>query len=104
MSILPLNQDITYWTIASSNSNNVITWNAGIAIKGRWVRKDGVVKGLKGKDQKTEFVAYSTILIPKRSMIVLENQNLVATPPDGSRELVQSIENPSMTNLIKYLF
>lgn len=103
MSLLPLTQDITYWSIATVDQNMVITWNVGVAIKGRWVKKDGIVKDKNGKDQKTEFIVYADVIIPKRSMVTLDNKNGVALPPDGAREVVANVDNSSLSTLIKHV-
>ena len=103
MSLLPLTQDITYWTIASVDGNMVITWNVGIAIRGRWVKKDGIVRDKNGKEQKTEFIVYAEVTIPKRSMVTLDKQNGVALPPDGAREMIANFDNSSLSNLIKHV-
>jgi hypothetical protein len=103
MSLLPLTQIATYWTINSVDGNNTKTWNAGIALKVRWVIEDGVIKDERGNDQKTEWIVYATTLIPKRSMVVLEDLDGTLTPPDGARELVDNVNNPSLTNLKKHV-
>lgn len=103
MSLLPLTQVVTYWTINSVDGNNTKTWNAGIVLKSRWVKQDGVIKDPQGNDQNTEWIIYSTTLIPKRSMVVLEDLDGVLTPPQNARELFDNINNPSLTNLKKHV-
>lgn len=103
MSLLKMKQKITYWTVADSDVNSSLSWNAGITIKARWVRKDGIITDDKGNDRKTEFIVYAKVLIPKRSMVVLEDQEGVAEPPDGARKIMGLIDNPSMTKIIKHV-
>lgn len=103
MNLLPLTQDITYWTITGVDGNNSPTWAAGVKIKSRWVRKDGIFTDSNGDSHKVEFSIYTAVLIPKRSMVVLEDQNGVAAPIAGAREVMTTIENPSLTSLIKHV-
>ena len=93
-------QDITYWIRGDNDGNNAITWNPAITIGARWVRKDGIATDEFGRDQKTTHVVYTTTLIPKRSMIFL---GVVkdATPTEGSRTVLDTFENPSMTDEVK---
>ena len=101
--MLPMRQKITYWTMSNSDADSSQEWNAGVTIKTRWVKKDGIITDDKGNDKKTQYIIYAKSLIPKRSMVVLEDQEGVATPPDGARKMLGTIENPSMTNLIKHV-
>ncbi len=98
MSSFDLPQKVTYWT-GKADGNGTITWNAGIAVDARFMRKDGVVRTIKGDDQITTHIIYSETLIPKRALVVLEDQDKVAVPPDGAREILDNIDNSSAIDL-----
>ena len=102
MSLLPLTQDVTFWATNGSDANGDPIYKPPSSIKARWVRKDGVFTDNKGNDHKTEYAIYATVYIPKRSMVVLAI-DVSLTPINGSRLVFSSIENPSMTNLKKYV-
>jgi len=101
MSLLPLTQDVTFWTAGASDVNGSPSFSAPVSIKARWARKDGIATDDKGDDQKTEFVIYATVLIPKRARVVL-GVDVSATPPSGSRIVMSNVDNPSLTNLIQH--
>ncbi len=98
MSNFRSDQDVTYWSIASTDDNGDPTFNVGINIKARWTRKDGVFTDDKGDDHKFSFVIHSDILIPKRSLVVLEDQNGVAAPITGAKKVIDTSENPGMSD------
>ena len=91
-------QNITYWASAGSDQYGGLSYDAPITIKGTWIKKDGVVDDQQGTSQKTEYVIYSATLIPKRSRVVL-GTSLDATPPDGSRKIMDNLDNPTNTNI-----
>lgn len=103
MSMLPLNQAVTYWSVASVDSAGDPTYDIGVLLPCRWVQKDGLVTNNQGDDQKTEYIVYTECLIPKRSLAVLEDLENVATPPDGARKIMGITNNPSMSTLIKHV-
>lgn len=103
MTLLPLTQVITYWPQTSSDKNGDPTFGAGVSTSARWVRKEGKVTDAKGNEINTEFVIYTTVSIPRLSMAVLEDQDAVADPIDGARIMIMATDNPSLTNLIKYV-
>lgn len=98
MSNFRSDQDVTYWSIASTDNNGDPTFNVGINLKARWTRKDGVFTDNKGDDHKFSFVIHSDTLIPKRSLVVLENQNGVAIPITGAKKVIDTSENPGMSD------
>lgn len=98
MSLIRLTQDITYWTSAGSDSNGGLSYNSPVTVKGKWVKKDGLVTNEQGDNQKTEFIIYSKTLIPKRSMVVL-GVDTSATPSNGARMIESNIDNPSITKV-----
>ena len=71
MTSFSLPQTITYWTSSGIDANGDPSWNAPVNVAARWMRKDGIITGEKGTDQKFEYIVYSETLIPKRSMVVL---------------------------------
>ena len=98
MSNFRSDQDVTYWSPASVNDNGDPTFNVGINVKARWTRKDGIFTDEKGDDHKVSFVIHSDTLIPKRSLLVLEDQNGVTTPPKGARKVIDTSENIGMSD------
>ena len=104
MTLLPLTQDITYWTVATRDGRNNTTYNVGIKIKGRWVRRDGIVRDVKGKDRKASFIVYSTILIPRGAFVALGDfEGQALTADKETREVIDHIENTSLSDLIKHV-
>ena len=103
VSLFSLPQDVTYWGIASVDVNGDPTFNAGIKVKARFKEKDGIFTDEQGDDHKVEFLVYSETLIPKRSMIVLEDKDGVATPTKGARIVRNAISNKSMSTLKKMI-
>lgn len=96
MSLIKLNQDITYWTSAGSDKYGALSYASPVTVQGKWIRQDGLITDLPGDDQKTEFIIYSKTLIPKRSMVLL-GTSVSATPITGSREIMDLIVNTSLT-------
>jgi len=105
MSGFRLPQTITYWSPSTVDGNGAVTYAPGIAVKARWIRKDGTVTDEKGLDQKSTHVVYSRTLIPKRAKISLSSLDLSsdANPPAGTREVIDTVENPSMTDMFKMM-
>lgn len=101
MGAVTLNQDVTYWVAGAADVNGSPTFAAAVTVKGRWARKDGIATDENGNDQKTELVIYTAVLIPKRSRIVL-GVDVSATPPAGSRIIMDISDNPSMTDLVRH--
>lgn len=98
MSNFRSDQDVTYWSIANSDVNGDPTYNVGVNIQARWTKKDGIFTDEKGDDHKFSFVIHSDILIPKRSMIVLEDQDGIATPVTGAKKVIDTSVNPGMSD------
>ena len=101
MSNFNLSQKITHWNPTSVDKNGAVTYAVGVAVDARWLRKDGIARDESGTDQKTTHVVYARVLIPKRAKIALSDLNGTPTPPDNSRVVIDTIENPSMTDMIK---
>jgi len=91
-------QDVTYWSVASSDNNGDPTFNTGIRIDARWAEEDGIFTDDKGDDHKFSFVIHSDTLIPKRSLVVLEDQDGVSAPPVGAKKVIDTSENPGMSD------
>jgi len=102
MNLLPLTQDVTFWAVLDSDKNGDPTYKAPVSIKARFVEKDGIFTDENGNDHKTEFIIYSTTLIPKRSMVVLVI-DVSAAPIEGSRIVFTNVNNPSLTSLKKHV-
>ena len=98
MSNFRSDQDVTYWTADSVDDNGDPTFNAGIRVDARWTRKDGVTTDEKGDDVKFSFVIHSDTLIPKRSLLVLEDLDGQAEPPAGARKVIDTSENIGMSD------
>ena len=98
MSNFRSDQDVTFWTIATVDDNGDPTYNAGVNIKARFATKDGIFTDKKGDDHKVSFVIHADTLIPKRSLLVLEDQDGVSTPPAGARKVIDAIENIGMND------
>ena len=94
-----LSQKITYWSVASVNSNSEKTWNTPVTVSARYALKDGVFVNDRGESQKTMWVIYTTLEIPKRSLIVL-GTDTATTPTDGARMMMDNKSNPSFINLV----
>lgn len=105
MSGFSLPQTITYWLPLRVDGDGVVTYFPGVAIAARWIRKDGTTTDEKGTEQKTTHVVYSRTLIPKRAKVSLSALDLDgdANPPAGTREVIASSENPSMTDMFRML-
>lgn len=105
MTSFSLPQMITYWTSSGIDANGDPSWNAPVNVAARWMRKDGIITGEKGTDQKFEYIVYSETLIPKRSMVVLAelvvDDDGNATPTDAAKVVLATTDNPSYTNLVK---
>lgn len=98
MSLIRLNQDITFWASLGSDANSTTTYAAPVTVKGKWTKKDGVFTNQQGDSQKTTFIILSKTLIPKRSMVVL-GEDISATPSNGARKIESLIDNPSITKI-----
>ena len=98
MSNFRSDQDVTYWSVASTDNNGDPTYNAGINIAARWKKEDGTFTDDKGDDHKFSFVIHSDTLIPKRSLVVLEDQDGVAAPISGAKKVIDTKENPGMND------
>lgn len=103
MSNFSLPQSVTYWKPSAVDGNGDPTFAAGVAVAARWARKDGVFTDSKGDDHKTQYIIYADTVIPKRSIVALEDLDGVATPPDGARKIFHNIESPSCIDLVKHL-
>lgn len=101
MSWLGLPQTVTYWEQTDTDVNGDKSYNAGVAVSARWKEHDGIVTDERGEEQKTTHIVYTETNIPKRSMLVLEDQNGVALPLDGAREVMDVKYNPSMDTLYR---
>jgi hypothetical protein len=96
-----LPQTVTYWLQSATDGNGDASYSAGVAVKARWKTMDGIFTDENGDDHKITNVVYSETLIPKRSMVALEDLDGQATPSDNSREVLNVIDNPSMNTLNK---
>lgn len=103
MTMIPLTQEATYWTVASVDGNGTKTYSAATLVPCRWVEKDGIVRNENGEDQKTEFRLYAETEIPKRSLVVFTDASELPSPPDTAREVIELKNNPSMTSLKLHL-
>ena len=101
MTSLPLTQSVTYWAPTGTDGDGTITYAAGVTVPARWVRKDGIVPGAQGNDQKTELVVYATAAIPERSLVTLDGVG-GATPPATARRVLSEVYNPSISNLRRF--
>ena len=95
-----LTQKVTYWPTTGTNEDSEKTWGAPVTIDARYAEKDGVMINDKGEEQKTMWIIYSRIEIPKRSLVVL-GENTSATPIDSARLMPDNKSNSSFTNMIK---
>jgi len=89
-----LDQKVTYWTTGGSDSNGSQTFNSPVTVSAKYALKDGVFTNDRGESQKTMWVIYTTLEIPKRSLIVL-GTDTATTPTDGARMMMDNKSNPS---------
>lgn len=101
MSSIRLPQKVTYWNPLTVDTNGDIAYSVGVAVAARWVKKDGLVRGVDGEDQKTTHVVYAKTLIPKRAQISLSDLNGQALPAEDAREVIDNVDNRSMSNIFK---
>lgn len=94
-----LNQKVTYWTTGGSDENGSQTFNGPVTVSARYALKDGVFINDRGESQKTMWVIYTTLEIPKRSLIVLGSES-ATTPVNGARMMMDNKSNPSFINLV----
>lgn len=96
-----MKQTITYWLPNKTDGNGVKTYHRGVAIKSRWMKKDGVVITENGTEQKTTHVVYCNFLIPKRARIALVDLDRATTPPVDAKTVLDNFYNPTMSKLSK---
>ena len=103
MSFLDLTQVATIWGTSAIDGNGDPTYSVGVKIAARWTDQDGIITDDNGDDHKTQYVVYADQVIPKRTMVALGDFSGQASPINGSRKVMFSISNPSMTDLVKHL-
>lgn len=101
MSNFTLPQKVTYWDVLSVDGDNIITYSPGIAVAARWMRKDGTTTDENGREQKTTHLVYSRTLIEKRTKVALSDLDGTAAPPSDAREVIDNLQNPSMSDMHK---
>lgn len=97
-----LNETITYWTI-SGNDGTGVTYSTGTAIYARVATHSEISVDDQGKELRTRFAVYAETLIPEKSYIFFGDAEGQAAPVPGSREVVATSENKSMSDLRRML-
>lgn len=103
MSNFNLPDTITYWSPASVDGNNAVTYSLGISIDARWAEVDGTTTDDKGKVQATTLAVYARTLIPKRARIALGDFSRDANPAADARVVINTKANRSMSDMFKMM-
>lgn len=96
--MIELNEEITYWTV-SGNDGTGVTFNAGVKVPSRSASHTEMFMEENGKRVQTRYAVYTKVLIPEDSYIFLGDAEGELSPVAGSRVVVGTSEDKTMTTL-----
>lgn len=103
MSGFNLNQQITYWLIASQEVSGGKTFDVGVLIDARTAVHVEQITTAEGKIETTKNAIYTRVNLPPGTYVLIGDAEGQAAPTPGAEEVLLSIEIPAVTDMSKAL-
>ena len=103
MSQFNLNEQITYWLIASQEVSGGKVFDAGVLIDARTAVNVEQITTPEGKAVMSKNAIYTRVTLPAGTYVLIGDAEGQAAPTSGAEEVLLSIEIPAVTNMSKAL-